>query len=162
MTPEEREQMLQRMSARGFDPSATGAERGGDRRAGRGNAPPTPPQAAPQATRASGATTIDALFGPLPVIETRGRVWLYVDKQLKPVQLRLGISDGQATELIEGDLEPGIEVVTNVTTGAETRPALQGGFPFLGQPGRGGFPGGPGGFGGNRGGGGNNGGGRGR
>jgi len=72
-----------------------------------------------------------------------------VDKRIKPVQLRLGISDGQATELIEGDLEPGTEVVTNVTTGTETRPTPQGAFPFLGQPGRGGFPGGQGG--GNRG-----------
>jgi hypothetical protein len=86
------------------------------------------------------------LFGPLPVVETCGRVWLYVDKTLKPVQLRLGITDGQATELIEGDLEPGTEVVTNVTTGSTaTRPAAQGGFPFLGQPGRGGFGAGGGG-----------------
>ncbi len=78
------------------------------------------------------------------------------------MRLRLGISDGQNTELIEGDLQQGAEVVTNVALGNETRPAATG-FPF-GQPGRGGFPGsggfgGPGG-GGNRGGGG--GGGRGR
>jgi hypothetical protein len=99
-----------------------------------------------------GATTIDALFGPLPAVETRGRVWLSVDKKLKPVSLRLGITDGQTTELIEGDIEPGIEVVTNVTLGNEARPAPQGFPPFIGQPGRGGF--GPGGFGGgNRGGG---------
>ena len=148
LSPEEREQMLQRMRARGFDPSAAGANvatRGG----GRANGQPAQPQATPLADRATGATTIDALFGPLPVTETRGRVWLYVDKRIKPVQLRLGISDGQATELIEGDLEPGTEVVTNVTTGTETRPTPQGAFPFLGQPGRGGFPGGQGG--GNRG-----------
>ena len=108
------------------------------------------------------ATTIDALFGPLPRVETTGRAWLYADKQLKPVRLRLGISDGQNTELIEGDLQQGAEVVTNIALGNDTRPAATN-FPF-GQPGRGGFPGnggfgGPGG-GGNRGGGG--GGGRGR
>ena len=40
------------------------------------------------------ATTIDSLFGPLPTVETRGRAWLYINKQLKPVNLRLGISDG--------------------------------------------------------------------
>ncbi len=83
------------------------------------------------------------------------------------MRLRLGITDGQNTELIEGDLQQGTEVVTNVTTATEsTRPAATA-FPF-GQPGRrrarrlragGGF-GGPGG-GGNRGGGGG-GGGRGR
>jgi hypothetical protein len=156
LSPEEREQMLQRMRARGFDPSAFGGE-GSSRSAGpsasnteqraRGNATPRSRSEAPSpADQKTGATTIDALFGPLPVVETRGRVWLYVDKTLKPVQLRLGITDGQATELIEGDLEPGTEVVTNVTTGSTaTRPAAQGGFPFLGQPGRGGFGAGGGG-----------------
>ena len=174
MTPEQREQMLLQMRASGMDPSAgrggtsgrfgrterssggNGAARGADRRS----------EAAPLATRNPAATTIDALFGPLPVQETNGRAWVHTDKQLRPLRLRLGISDGQATELLEGDLEPGMEVVTNVTTGNETRPAIQLGFPgFMGQPGRGGFgPGGPGGGfrggggGGNRGGGGGRGG----
>lgn len=160
LSPEEREQMLQRMRARGFDPSAAAAN-DANRGGGRANAQPARAQATPLPERPAGATTIDALFGPLPVTETRGRVWLYVNNQIKPVQLRLGISDGQATELLEGDLEHGTEVVTNVSTGAVTRPTPQGGFPFMGQPGRGGFPGGPGGFGGggNRGGGGGRGGG---
>jgi HlyD family secretion protein len=85
-------------------------------------------------------------------VETNGRVWLYLDKQLKPIRLRLGISDGQNTELVEGELQQGTEVVTNVVLASESRPAATA-FPF-GQPGRGGFPGGgfPGG--GNRGGGG--------
>jgi HlyD family secretion protein len=173
LSPEEREQLLQRMRARGFDPTAPGAARGEPRSPGgtaRGGQPSaasdqqtarggrqTPRQPASAPERAASATTIDALFGPLPTVETRGRVWLHVDKQLKPVQLRLGISDGQATELLEGDLQPGTEVVTNVTIGSEARPVQQGGFPFVGQPGRGGFPGG-----GNRGGGNNGGGGRGR
>jgi HlyD family secretion protein len=165
MTPEEREQRLQRMRERGFDPSAinaggpqggrgaapnaaaTGAPRGG-----RGAAAAAAPKAA-AAARPSGATTIDALFGPLARVETTGRAWLYVDKQLRPVRLRLGISDGQNTELIEGDLEQGAKVVTNIALGNETRPAATN-FPF-GQPGRGGgFGGGFGGpGGGNRGGG---------
>jgi hypothetical protein len=83
---------------------------------------------------------------------------VYVDKQLKPVRLRLGITDGQNTELIEGDLDQGTDVVTNVALTDQTRPAATN-FPF-GQPGRGGF--GPnGGFGG-PGGGGRGGGGGGR
>jgi hypothetical protein len=97
------------------------------------------------------------LFGPLPRVESTGRAWVYVDKQLKPVRLRLGISDGQNTELIEGELQQGTDVVTNVALGNETRPAATN-FPF-GQPGRGGF--GPGGFGGGGGGRGGGGGGRG-
>jgi hypothetical protein len=161
MTPEQREQVLQRMRERGFDPSAGGrggnlpgaaaasdgsaggrgggagsAARGaGSGKADRGGAP-----APPLAQRTEGATTIDALFGPLQRVETFGRAWQYVDKQLKPVRLRLGITDGQNTELIEGDVKEGTELVTNISTGAEsTRPAAT--FPF-GQPGRGGFPGG--------------------
>jgi macrolide-specific efflux system membrane fusion protein len=110
--------------------------------------------------KGSGATTIDALFGPLPVVETSGRVWVYNDKKIEPVRVRLGVSDGQATELIEGPVSEGIPLVTNIALG-ETRPAATGGFPF-GQPGRGGFPGGgfPGGGGNRGGGGGNRGGGR--
>lgn len=148
LPPEQREQMMQRMRARGGD--GAGPSDAAPRQ-GRG----APPERT-AASRNPTATTIDALFGPLTRQETVGRVWVYTDNQLQPLRVRLGISDGQASELLEGDLEPGTEVVTNVTTGNETRPAAaQGGFPFLGGPpgggGRGGF-GGPGG-GGNRGGG---------
>ena len=37
-----------------------------------------------------------------------------MDKQLKPVQLRLGITDGTNTELLSGELQPGMELVTGV------------------------------------------------
>jgi hypothetical protein len=95
-----------------------------------------------------GATTFDGLFAPLAPVEAVGRVWLYVDNQLEPVRVRVGVSDGQNSELIEGDLQEGTEVVTNVLTGGETRPAAggAGAFPGLGR----GFPGG-GNQGGNRG-----------
>ena len=36
----------------------------------------------PKYGEAQSASTIDALFAPLPVIESRGRVWLFIDKQL--------------------------------------------------------------------------------
>ena len=90
------------------------------------------------------AETIDALFAPLPVVESRGRAWLYIDKQLKPVNLRLGISDGTNTEVIGGELPETAEVVIGVTGLGATRtgPTPGGtGNPF--QPGRGGFGGGP-------------------
>jgi HlyD family secretion protein len=159
LSPEERDQRLQRMRDRGSDPNAGG--NGAAPQRGRGAAPAGAPAGAPTpaaAARANGATTIDALFGPLPRVESTGRAWVYVDKQLKPVRLRLGISDGQNTELLEGELQQGTDVVTNVALGNETRPAATN-FPF-GQPGRGGF--GPGGFGGGGrgGGGGGRGGGR--
>lgn len=138
LSPEERDQMIRRMRARGGDPSVP--RNAGGRGRGNAQAPNTPQLAA----RANGATTIDALFGPLARVETAGRVWLHVDNQLKPVGVRLGISDGQNTELIEGDLQQGTALVTNVNTGAETtRPAMQTFPPFV-QPqgGRGGFGGG--------------------
>jgi hypothetical protein len=106
--------MLERLRARGVDPTSA---------------------AAPSASaRNAHATTIDALFGPLPPSESQGRVWRYIANQLKPVRMRLGITDGQATELIEGDLQEGAEVVTNVVIGTQTtRPAAAGGIPtFLG------------------------------
>ena len=154
MPPEERAQMMERMRGRGVDPTVAGS--GASRRAGgRGAAPAASPT--PKAAAAS-ATTIDALFGPLPRVETTGRVWRYDGAQLNVVRLRLGITDGQNTEVIEGDLEPGVEFVTNISTATTTaRPAATA-FPGFGQPGRGGFGGAPG-FGGTAGGG-NRGGGR--
>ena len=89
------------------------------------------------------ATTIDALFGPLTEVETNGRVWTYENNELKAVPVRLGISDGQTTELIKGDLQPDTAVVTNITTGTEATktatpaPGAGGLFGGLGAPGGG-------------------------
>jgi HlyD family secretion protein len=132
---------------RSFEEGATSRPRETVEPAGRAE-----PSAAPKS-----ATTIDALFGPLPPVESTGRVWTYVDGRLAPRRVRLGITDGQATELLEGEeLQEGTELVTNISTGTATaRPTPTGsGFsPFMGQqPGRGGGFGG-GGAGGNRGGG---------
>ena len=90
-------------------------------------------------------TTIDSLFGPLQTTETRGRAWLYENKQLKSVALRLGVTDGTYSEVLDGDLKEGQEVVVNMVTGLEpvTRPGQTGtGNPLMG-PQRGG-PGGGG------------------
>jgi HlyD family secretion protein len=150
MTPEQRERFEARMrerqgegSGRQNESSAAQAQTGAK-------------TATESRTLASGATTIDSLFGPLPVVETRGMAWLYVNKQLKPVRLRLGISDGTFTEVInDEELQPNTEVVTMMTTGLEQRTVPgQGGNqnPLMG-PQRGG-PGRPGGGGGGAGGGG--------
>ncbi|MGE3507275.1 MAG: efflux RND transporter periplasmic adaptor subunit [Vicinamibacterales bacterium] len=150
LTPEERERASARMRARGFDPTAGSAEidataPDGSRKARQA----APPQSKSLSARNPEATTIDALFGPLPSVETSGRVWRQKDGTLVPVRVRLGITDGQVTELLEGDLQEGTELVTNVAIGGtSTRPAANTLPPFMGpQPGR--F-GGPGGFGGNR------------
>jgi hypothetical protein len=161
MSAEARERMMARGGRGGRGGNGnTGGGRGGNF-GGRGGRPGGQNEAAPAAApRSQEATTIDALFGPLPVVESRGRVFVWANKQLHPVNLRLGITDGQATELIEGELEAGQELVTNVITTTETTRPQGGAFPpFMGPGGGRGGPGGgrgdfgPGG-GGNRGGGG--------
>ncbi|MEO2195125.1 MAG: efflux RND transporter periplasmic adaptor subunit [bacterium] len=52
------------------------------------------------ATVDRGATTIDALFAPLEVTETSGRVWTLDGDMLRPVEVRLGVTDGTSTELL--------------------------------------------------------------
>ena len=47
-----------------------------------------------------GASTIDALFAPLEVEETAGRLWVMDGDRLTPVEVRLGVTDGTATELV--------------------------------------------------------------
>lgn len=139
MSPEEQQLFLSRMKERGGDTSAFEAAAKAPAKAnGRRGAP-----AAPQ------AQTIDALFAPLPPVETRGRAWISVGGQVKPVNLRLGITDGTYTEVISGDgVDENTQVVTGVTGLAPTRalPQQQQGNPFT--PGRGGPGGGRGGFGG--------------
>ncbi len=166
MTPEERQQMIERMKARGVSlpgdaqpAAAVSAQRGQGQ--GQGRRPTQATAATPQ--KAAGATTIDALFGPLPPTESFGQVWLHQNDQLHRVRLRLGLADGQQTELVQvldnsAKVDEGTDVVTSVTLPAQ-RAAAAGGnaFPGLGQQQRGGFPGG--GFGGGQQGGNNRGGG---
>ncbi len=160
MTPEERERALERMRARGFTPpgeaqAPASAQAAGGRGQGAGTANrPRENTSRTTPTPAAGATTFDALFAPLVATESFGQVWLNAGGKLQRVRLRLGITDGQQTELIQafdGEISEGTEVVTSVLTGAVRQtPTPQGGnaFPGLGG-GRQGFGGG----GGNRGGG---------
>jgi HlyD family secretion protein len=142
MSPDEQKQFLARMKERGVDISAFEAAAAKK---------PEKPGASKERTTRS-AETIDALFAPLPPVESRGRAWVFMNKELKPVNLRLGITDGTNTELLSGELQPGMEVVTGVLTGGSTRPGQSTGTgnPLLPQGGRGrdgfgGFPGGGGG-----------------
>jgi HlyD family secretion protein len=84
------------------------------------------PAAVPSRATASGAQSIDQLFGPLPQTESSGRVWQYINDQLKPARVRLGISDGTWIELLGGELRPGTELVTGVTMGQPASPTTGG------------------------------------
>jgi hypothetical protein len=133
MTPEERQRWEERMRERG-----EGARSAGSGQGGRGQGPgqaTSNRQGGGQwdvrqgiTTRASGgtsinsgATTIDALFAPVVIPERPGTVWTWTGGQLKSMRIRYGISDGTWNEVLEGDLKEGQEVVTNITTGVESR-----------------------------------------
>jgi hypothetical protein len=150
MSPDEQKQFIARMKERGQDTTAFEKQAAGAVAAPAGKSAtkteggavmPKPKYGAPQS-----AQTIDALFAPLPPVESRGRAWVFMDHQLKPVNLRLGITDGTNTELLSGELQQNMEVVTSVTglSSTRTQPQAGGGNPLM--PGRG-----PGGFGGGRG-----------
>ena len=107
MSPEQRAEFF---AARG---RAGGGGRGGfggrgGRAGGRGGAGGGGPQrrranqvaAAVVPTVERGATTIDALFAPLELTETNGRLWVLDGEQLRAAAVRLGVTDGTATELL--------------------------------------------------------------
>jgi len=133
MSPDEQKQFIERIKGRGGDTSAFEKALAPAAKSKGGEAP------------AQTAATIDALFAPLQTIERPGRAWLYVEKQLKAVNFRTGITDGTNTEIVSGDLQAGTEVVTGIVLPSAARPAAAAaGNPLLQQGGRGpgGFPGG--------------------
>ena len=121
MSPEERERVIAaRRAARGGGGGGARSASGAPRRRTNASSEPTVP------TVDRGATTIDALFGPLPPTESTGRVWVMEDEQLKAVNVRLGVTDGTATELLGAaglgvTIDTGMQLVTNIST-PETRP----------------------------------------
>ena len=82
--------------------------------AGRDTATPAPATGA--AAKPIHASQIDELFAPVPRPNTSGTVWVWDEsaKSLTSVPVRLGITNGQLTELLEGDITVGQQLVTNV------------------------------------------------
>jgi hypothetical protein len=155
-----------RGGGRGGDPSQAG--RGG--RVGNNAARGVTPAAERNATK------IDELFEPIVKPDSNGQVWVYNEKaadpkdKLKQINVRLGLTDTQFSQLIAGEgLTAGSLVVTGVVPPPSAVKAAQQNNSILNQNQRGGGgqfpgggPGGPGGGGGApRGGGGGGGGGRG-
>jgi HlyD family secretion protein len=44
-----------------------------------------------------------------------GRVWIEDGKTLKPHDVKLGATNGQLTQMVEGDLKAGESIVTELT-----------------------------------------------
>jgi HlyD family secretion protein len=134
MSEEERTAARQRFQAEGGGRGGGAPAGPGDRAGRRDRAAPV--DAVPTTER--GATTIDALFGPLATPESQAQVWIFSGNELKPTMLTLGVSDGAYTELLGPEVPPGTELVTNITMteGAPSRPTGATSSPLIPQRGR--------------------------
>ena len=141
------------MMGKGGDQGSDGAGGGGRRRdqAGRGGAPGADGaggggQRRDQGGRggASGADGAGNRPAPstTPIQEGQWRiVWvLGADNKPQPRRIKLGITDGTTTEVVEGDLKEGELIIVGQNIPAEDRPQNNQQRP----PGFGGMPGGPG------------------
>jgi hypothetical protein len=142
MTPDEQRQFIARLNDRGIDTTPFQTLMDKSISTVKPQAPPPAFVYKPRYGSAQNSETIDSLFAPLPVADSNGRVWMYVDHQLKPVSVRLGITDGTYTELLTSGISEGTEVVTNITGLSASRTSAAGsGNPLMPQPQRGGGPG---------------------
>ena len=102
MSPEERQEFFARMRERRAAGGADGL--GGPGRPGRGPNAPRRRANVQEETNVPaverGASTIDALFAPIEVEETSGRVWVMNAGRLSSLRVRLGVTDGTASELL--------------------------------------------------------------
>jgi HlyD family secretion protein len=80
------------------------------------------------------ADSIDELFAPLPKADARATVWTWdeTNRRLNPVPVRVGVTDGETTELLAGNLEAGDELVTGVLV-PETNAPRPGQNPLVGN-----------------------------
>ena len=144
MSPDEQQQFIARLKSRGQDTSAFEAattKPAAAKSANAKNAAPVSPLFQPKYGSSQSGETIDALFAPLVPVVTPARLWIYVDKQIKPVNVQLGITDGAFTELVSNELTQNTELVTTVTGVGAARPlpgAAATGNPFQQQRGGGG------------------------
>jgi len=147
MTPEEQKQFIERLKARGAD--TTPFERTAPAKTLKAIAAAKPGAAAgndsifqPRYGAPQSAEAMATLFPAMPLVETRGRVWIFENHQLKSIPVRLGITDGTNTELLSGDVQPGTDAVIGITGTGSTRGSLTSGTGNPLMPQRGGGPGG--------------------
>lgn len=66
--------------------------------------------------------------GGKPTAADRKVLWAVRDGQVRPVPVRIGLSDGSRTEIVEGELAPGDEVITELRGGSKKAMKLPGAF----------------------------------
>lgn len=154
-SPEERQRLMQQFGVGGRGGNGAGGFGGGRTGGGRG----TPANAGPQV--ALNADKIDELYPALQTRRQTGSVWTWDEPNKKLTEIRVvqGVTDGQFTELVSGDVKVGQQVVTAIVVPMTQAQRNQnnsnlfgnqqrGGGPGFGQGGQGGFGGQPGGGGG--------------
>ena len=88
--------------------------------------------------RPAGGQGAPGMGAPRPRLEQTAVVWkLNPDKTLHPVKIKVGITDLNVTELIEGDIKEGDQIITGSSMARSAGPPRLGGQPG-GQPGGGG------------------------
>ena len=117
MPPEEREAFIRQMRERRANARQRTDRSTRPQPEARPSIPPS--DAIPAVER--GATTIDALFAPIEVVETMGEVWFLNGNALTPIPVRLGTTNGTTSELIQAQtaeypLINGSTLITNITT----------------------------------------------
>jgi hypothetical protein len=139
MSPDEQRQFVARLVDRGQD--ATAYQQLLDK-SGASKAPTLGFVYQPRYGEKQDSPEIARLFAAIPAVATTGRIWIYVDHQLKPVTVRLGITDGTFTEVIGNDVPESTQIVTGITGLGTARPqaAAATGNPFQANQ-RGGGPG---------------------
>lgn len=153
MTPEQRQQMRERMQQMSPEERAQMRERMGggpggplgEGRRGQGRFGPGERREGADGARGQGRTEGARRAGgqagapatqppPRPVMRP---VWILINGKLERMMVRIGINDGAQTAVLDGPIQQGAQVVTGV---AVAQAAQQGGNPLFG----GRFPGGPG------------------
>lgn len=66
--------------------------------------------------------------GGKPMAADRKVLWAVRDGQVRPVPVKIGLSDGSRTEIVEGELAPGDEVITELRGGSKKAMKLPGAF----------------------------------
>ena len=68
-------------------------------------------------SRTSVREALRALEAPAGAKSAPNTVWTYIDGHVAPVPVKLGLSDGSWTELVEAPIAEGTSLITRVVTG---------------------------------------------
>jgi hypothetical protein len=137
MTPEQRQQM---MAARGGGAGGRGGQTGAGGRGAGGGGRGRGPDNLTATPVPLNADKIDDLFPPIQRRTQIGNVWTWDEakKELKQYRVTTGITDGQFTQMVQGDLKVGQQIVANIILPISAAQRQQNQSIFGQQPGRGG------------------------